>query len=391
MTVQGVAKEEKPPSFKNATYLQKLNQVLQQELQYFSAHPEHLEEEGLLRLAGNEVTLAPILKEIQADPTKKSLVDRKELTHDPHSAISILKKMLKQPVNLSENTVLQLKKLYEEDQNITINDIVNNIITAEHSSEEAQLIALEEAKLIHNLFHLSYLVAKNGDKNKMPASNVGLIVGPWLDNLTMGAKAMNPETFVQVLKMQEVLQPKFIRIVDGAIADSKSGNDPSLAQPFNKAYSAQAHILENDYRSKLGQEQKSSGNFITRFVNAFVRGIKNLFSWKSKAEKQDIKITSTESKAQTVSSHQSKAKSKAEDLSVGLDNETSLQIEANQASLKREVRKGNETRKVVSPQFEQAQNEAERKRLRNNSQEIIKELKEKQAKKKDQTTPKSKG
>ncbi len=193
------------------------NQILEQVLGYFATNSQQLRMEGILRIDGNVAQQKEVLERVKTNPSKKPITSKenlKTLGQDgkvklelTHNIIGVLKKSLKDPLGFSPRAI----EVVREFDKITPNDLVEELIKVD---------SFEEAKIIHNLLHLGFLVAKNQQANKMTPNNVAVVLTPQIANI---AGEFN-------LGFSAVLQNNLTQLLDRALTAEKS----LLSQPFDK-------------------------------------------------------------------------------------------------------------------------------------------------------------
>ncbi len=254
-----------------ANRLQKVNQILTQEIAYFTADAARLETDGLLRVQGNDNLVNPIAVQMLDDPLAKPLSSFKEIQNEPNDVIGVFKKAVKDPAGFSPEAIEVIAKLLVEDNTLTSDGIIQALIAQN---------ALEEAKMLHNMLHLGFLVAQKQEKNRMIPSNVAVVLGPWIANITD-----NP-----MMGFNSQLKVNLTHFIEKALKDK----DNKLTQSFDNAYPEQAKILQESYKQSpktpSSETSKPSGNIIARFFKAIWNGIKSIFSGGSKAKKEDKEL-----------------------------------------------------------------------------------------------------
>ncbi len=220
------------------------NTILEQVLGYFVINPDKLQMEGILRIDGNVAQQKVVLERVQADPVKTPIMARKNLNtlgkdgrvklELTHNIIGVLKKSLKEPLGFSPQAIEVIKQFDKK----TSNNIVEELI---------KVNALAEAKMMHNLLHLGFLVAQNQKENKMSPNGVAVVLTPQIANIS-GEFALG---------FSPVLQENLRLFLEKELAEEKS----LLSQPFDKeGYESQmaAHSANTDvYSSESVSEQSS--------------------------------------------------------------------------------------------------------------------------------------
>ncbi|MBS0286050.1 MAG: hypothetical protein JSR17_02055 [Proteobacteria bacterium] len=282
--LEGVSEEAL--DFSGATPLEKVNHILRQQLDYFSSDPTLLQTEGLLRVQGSEDKVLPVYNRMIVNPADPHS-GFKNLASEPHNAIGVLKKSLKESLNFSPEAREIIEKLYQPlnpDEPLTPEKIIEELIA---------INALEEAKVVHNIFHLGYLVASQKEKNLMGPSNVAIVIAPWIDNIASDKNEdrTSPQALVRGVQRQPKIQTNLGQLLTAALTKAGKQESSKIAQPFEKAYPAQEAALQGGYRKKFPPQklepEKLSGNIVVRFFKAIWNGLKSIFSGDKKEKKEE--------------------------------------------------------------------------------------------------------
>ncbi|MBI2792900.1 MAG: hypothetical protein HYX61_13200 [Gammaproteobacteria bacterium] len=302
-------------SFAEASPLQKSNQIIEQGLSVIhnAGNPNSpgvnsiLSVNGIFRQSSKEMETAAFYAKMKKDPTANSLVNSGSFKDDGMQVAGVLKKAMTD-VPVWEGRPLEILL-----ENLDIDPVTkekgNKPIDLKNCIEELiQAGYMEEAKLLHNLMHVSYLVVVNSEKNKATAYNMAAqFFAPQLDRIIN----VNPNTMEEAAKMGLSAYARSAKTTEDILGinrteSTKNGEEKSFAQTFDQKYPKAANELAHQYKS-ISQPVKIFGIKMPKFIG---NAIKKLTSSK-KARNQSDELAK-QLRAQTVTALQEKRKSETE-------------------------------------------------------------------------------
>mgnify|MGYP001026644420 CR=1 FL=1 len=259
---EGMCKKFTQLSLSTATPLETTNYVLDQVLDhiaYKNNAEAFLKTEGIYRISGTEKAVRECYAKIQKDPNTALLKDQPEIIQNPHNIVGVLKKALLDTRIKWSPQALKALAIFQgafqvKSQETKAENLNNTDLTAapeEYSPRLfSQLIvdliqcgAIEEAKLLHNLTHLGYLICQYQAFNKMTTSNMAIVMTPSLSALTMHQLPVDKNLWM--IATAETIDPKLVQIApqvhDTMIAAFSS--EECFGLSFDKMYFSFAKAL----------------------------------------------------------------------------------------------------------------------------------------------------
>lgn len=233
----------------HASSLEITNHILDQILIHLANEKSRnafLDTEGLYRKSGEAEKIEAYFNTIKNTYPLKLFADFTDLMEDPHVVIGVLKKALQAtefhwPIQAKPLLLAFQNIFYENSEAMDPQSLVDLIVSLSSCD------VVEEAKLIHNLIHLGYLISSHGSQNKMDPFNMARLIGPALS--TMTGHQIPAYTGLSVLAMHDTtIDPKLGNIatqvtdaLEQAIKDSKHF-ESSFADPL-PAQRSESHKL----------------------------------------------------------------------------------------------------------------------------------------------------
>lgn len=235
-------------SLKDASTLQKYNNVLDQAIAYISSQNKLdgtnpiLQTEGFLRLSGAKTATDRMHGQLLADPTSSPLSSFTETLSDPNSLGSLIKQMINdiKQEDISE-TAKEIFKNFSNDPNMSYQELI-----AKLKSEGA----VEEAKLFHNILHLCNQVGNFENENKMVPSNLLVVFAPNLSRLIDPAlfseddSNLSPAEKMNRMREEKAKQEK----VMGQQRFISAVKDKQFSTSFSQSYPVEATKLSEAYK-----------------------------------------------------------------------------------------------------------------------------------------------
>jgi len=283
---EGMCKKFTQLSLSTATSLETANYVLDQVLDhiaYKNNAEAFLKTEGIYRISGTEKEVRECYAKIQKDPNTALLKDQPEIIQNPHNIVGVLKKaLLDARIKWSPQALKALVNFQaafqSQPQKTKVEDLNNTVLTPESAEYGPRLIsqlivdlvqcgAIEEAKLLHNLAHLGYLICQYEASNKMTPINMAIVMTPSLSALTIHQFPVDKN--LSMIATAETIDPKLVQIApevhDTMISAFSSQECFGLS--FDKTYFSFAKALLEQklvrFSSKPSSKQSvDKGSFI---------------------------------------------------------------------------------------------------------------------------------
>lgn len=231
--------QAKKHSLANATYLQKLNALVEQLIKVL---PDNINEEGLFRVAGTKRIITESLQEYWSDPNKKPLSDYTE-GHSIHEKTGMLKHRVLQMTPGIVFSDAKVQKVFTEFRESLTTDEPKSMASMIQSLIDNQ--RMEEAKFFYNLMHMARLISNNSGVNQMKEMNMAIaFLGPNL----MPIFDLLPETDDPAQQLQlGVLIAGFNSLVTTSLSQKEKGSESFyFDQSFAERYPEAALKCAND-------------------------------------------------------------------------------------------------------------------------------------------------
>jgi hypothetical protein len=169
------------PHLAKATPLEKANVVLEKVIDYAQGSKTFLSAVGIFRQSGDSTIVDGMYSKVDADPALLQLENEKQFSVIEHNVTGLLKRfILDDKMQWSDEAAAILhKELNEKLDDRTFEFDFKSVI--EKLIEKDQL---EEAKMLHNILYMAYLVSQKSETNKMPSHNMFQTYAPWLAGMS---------------------------------------------------------------------------------------------------------------------------------------------------------------------------------------------------------------
>lgn len=266
-------------TFKKLSTLQKTNYILKHLLEIIVENSPAFDSQTLKTTLDIEAILDAISKN-----------DIQTLRHaNSQELLSILKQLflLKPnnalgwaPLHLSENSIKAISSLQRSkihDKEVNVDDIIKKLIKND---------AFEEARLIHHVFYLGYLIIssnKDNIHNKTMLSSVANMIAPWLIKLfTKNDK--EEKRFLTDKSLNGIVCSNILYNIQNAIHHQNK-----LNQPFDKTYLEPKKIYvdnKNDHSNSLATKEEP-----LYFIEKIWRTLQGICSFSRKKNKNNANLS----------------------------------------------------------------------------------------------------
>jgi len=221
-------------SLAKATPLEKANSMIERVTSYAVVEPSFLNSEGIFRQSGESTLIDTMYTKVYADPARLVIENEKDFIRFPHNVTGLLKRFVMADNLWSTEAAGILSnelnaKLNENRFDFDLKSVIEKLIEKNH---------LEEAKMLHSVLHMAYLVSEKADKNKMGPPNMFQSYAPWLVGMARGDDGL-------FLKLTTAAKPVTTQNID-ALGIYKEGA-AVYGQTFDQAYPPAAQKLEEDH------------------------------------------------------------------------------------------------------------------------------------------------
>ncbi len=246
-------------SLKKATHLEKANHVLEKFIQYATHQDEAaqlhlLKQEGIFRLSGSSPQIDKLYAKIDKDPSTLAFESEEDFVLEPNNVTGFLKRyLLSSNLKWSDAAAAILRaELQRDTQNYDLAKVIQQLIAANH---------LEEAKMLHNLLHISRLVSLRAATNKMTVSNMFQTFSPTLVNLAQG-----DDSLAGRLALGAIVATKN-NIDTMGLTTVNADGQATFGKTFNETYPTHTAQINQKLKEKYGSKPASDSKF-TAFVNS---------------------------------------------------------------------------------------------------------------------------
>ncbi len=207
-----------------ATPLEKANIVLEKVIAYAQTSNSFLNAVGIFRQSGDSNIVDEMYIKVDADPALLQLENEKQFNVVEHNVTGLLKRfILDEKMQWSDEAAVILhnelnEKLDDRTFEFDFKSVIEKLIEKDH---------LEEAKMLHNVLYMAYLVSEKSANNKMSPANMFQTYAFWL----AGMSKANDGLFMMLTL---AAKPVTLQNID-ALGLYKEGT-PVYKQTFDQTY-----------------------------------------------------------------------------------------------------------------------------------------------------------
>lgn len=246
-------------SLKKATHLEKANHVLEKFIQYATHQDESaqlhlLNQEGIFRLSGSSPQIDKLYAKIDKDPSTLAFEREKDFVLEPNNVTGFLKRyLLSSNLKWSNDAAAILRaELQRDTQNYDLAKVIQQLIAANH---------LEEAKMLHNLLHISWLVSLRAATNKMTVSNMFQTFSPTLVNLAQGDNSLAGRLALGAIVATNN------NIDSMGLTTVNADGQATFGKTFSETYPMYTAQINQKLKEKYDSKSASDSKF-TAFINS---------------------------------------------------------------------------------------------------------------------------
>ncbi len=233
-------------SFVKATHLEKTNVVLDKVIACATNTPGFLETVGIFRVPAAVGEVDALYRKADLDPSELSLessVDADDASK--HNVTGLLKRyILSDNLQWSDDAARILAAELEKD-NFNFADTIQQLLDKQY---------FEEAKMLHNVMHMAYIIAQKSDNNKMPAANMFQAFGPWLARMSKGA----PDVEMKLAMQAIAATSGGVKIDMMGVNATNAKGEPHYNKTFDQIYPQHALALAAQHAEIPSREVKQS-------------------------------------------------------------------------------------------------------------------------------------
>lgn len=241
------------------TPLVKANTVLEKVIAYSQTVPSFLNVVGIFRQSGDSTYVDEMYSKVEGDPERLQLENEQQFCTVEYNVTGLLKRfILDDKMQWSNDAALILhnelsEKLDSRNFVFNLKSVIDKLI------EKNQL---EEAKMLHNVLHMAYLVSEKSAKNKMPPSILFQTYAPWLAGM---AKANDGLSMMLTMASKPVTSQNL-----DTLGLYKAGN-PVYSKTFDQTYpQAAANVAKQHTQIPSHSKTTSSDVFSSKSALGWV-------------------------------------------------------------------------------------------------------------------------